>query len=141
MTTEQKEKPLRPLPTPSAENKLFWDGLKQHELRIPRCKSCGAYHWLPKGVCPNCLSTDLEWAKVSGEGTVWTYTTVYRAGPAYDPPFTAAAIELKEQPVKCLLLSWIANCKLEDIKVGMPVKITYQDIPGEDLTIYAFEPA
>ncbi len=141
MTTQQK--PLKPLPTPSKDNALFWEGLKQREFRIQRCKSCGSYVWLPKPACSNCLSTDMEWVKASGEGTVWTYSTVYRAGPAFtdDIPFITAVIELKERPLKCLVLSWLVNCKPEDVYCGMPVKVIFEDIPNEDITLYKFVPA
>ncbi|MBI4301203.1 MAG: Zn-ribbon domain-containing OB-fold protein [Chloroflexi bacterium] len=141
MTTQQK--PLKPLPTPSRENKPFWDGLKQHEFRLQLCKACGSYRWLPKPACPNCLSEDTEWVKASGEGTLWTYSTVYRAGPAFadDIPFITAIVELKEKPLKCLVLSWLVNCKLEDVYVGMPVKVAFEAIPNEDITLYKFVPA
>ena len=141
MTTEQK--PPKPLPTPSRENGPFWEGLKQHEFRLQRCKSCGSYRWLPKPACPNCLSEDMEWVKASGEGTLWTYSIVFRAGPAFvdDSPFITAVIELKEKPLKCLVLSWLINCKPDDVYVGMPVQVTFEDIPDEDITLYKFVPA
>lgn len=141
MITQQK--PLKPLPTPSKENEPFWQGLKQRELRIQRCKSCGYYRWLPKAACPNCLSEDFEWVKGSGEGTVWTYTLVQRVAPAFqdDVPLIAAAIELKERPLRCLVLSNVTNCKPEDIRIEMPVRVVFEDVPGEDFTLYKFVPA
>lgn len=141
MTTQVK--PLKPLPTPSKDNEPFWEGLKQHEFRLQRCKKCGSYRWLPKPACPKCLSADFEWTKASGEGTVWTFSVVQRAGLAFqdDLPFVAAAIELKERPLKCLVMSWVINCKPEDVRIGMPVKMIFQDIPDENITLYKFVPA
>ena len=140
MTTQAR--PKKPLPTPTPDNQPFWDALKQHELRIQQCTDCRHYRWLPKPACPNCMSTNAEWAKVSGEGTVWTFTEIHRSGPAFeeDVPFVAAAIELKEQPLKCLMLSWVVDCKPEDVYIGMPVKVKFEDIPDEDMTLYKFVP-
>ncbi len=141
MTTQVKT--LKPLPTPSKNNEQFWEGLKQHEFRLQRCKKCGSYRWVPKPACPKCLSTEFEWTKASGEGTVWTFSIVQRAGPAFqdDVPFVAAVIELKERPLKCLVVSWVVNCKPEDVRIGMPVKVTFQDMPEENITQYKFIPA
>ncbi|MFC2058726.1 Zn-ribbon domain-containing OB-fold protein [Chloroflexota bacterium] len=141
MATTQK--PLKPLPTPSKDNMPFWDGLKQREFRLQRCKNCGCYRWLPKPACPNCLSVDFEWAKASGEGIVWAYSVIHRAIPAFqdDIPLIAAAIELKERPLKCIVLSNIVDCKPDDVRIGMPVRMVFEDIPDEDITLYKFVPA
>ena len=136
-------KPHKPLPTPSKDNAEFWDGLKKHEFRVQRCLGCSSYRWLPKPACPNCMSTDHEWVTTSGEGTVWTFTAIHRAGPAFqeDLPFVVAAVELRESPLKCLVMSWVVDCKPEDVHIGMPVKVKFEDIPGEDMAMYKFVPA
>jgi uncharacterized OB-fold protein len=131
------------LPTPSPQNAPFWEGLKQHEFRVQRCSDCSSYRWIPKPGCPGCLSEAYEWVPVSGRGTVWTFSVVNRAGPAFeeDAPYVTAAIELDERPLKCLVLSWVVNCRPEDVRIGMPVRIFFEDIPDEDFTLYKFEPA
>jgi uncharacterized OB-fold protein len=136
-------RPLKSLPSPSKQNEPFWEGLKQHEFRLQRCMNCGSYRWIPKPGCPKCLVETFEWVPVSGEGTVWTYSVVYRAGPAFeaDVPYITAAIELKEGPLKCLVLSWIVDCKPEDVTIGMPVRMIFEDVPDEDFTLYKFVPA
>lgn len=141
MTVTQR--PLKPLPTPNSQNAPFWDGLRKHEFRLQRCSDCQHYRWIPKPGCPRCLSTAYEWVPVSGRGTVWTFSVVYRAGPAFegDLPYITAAIELEEHPLKCLVLSWVVNCKPEDIRVGMPVQMIFEDVPGENFTLYKFIPA
>ena len=52
----------------------------------------------------------------------------------------AAAIELKESPLKCPMLSWVVDCKPEAVYIGMPVKVKFEDIPDEDMTLYKFVP-
>ena len=36
----------KPLPTTTIGNMAFWDGLKDHEFRVPRCRECGTYNWI-----------------------------------------------------------------------------------------------
>ena len=51
MTTEY----LKPIPTADTDSKPFWDGCKEHELRIPRCTDCGESFFPPQSVCPPLL--------------------------------------------------------------------------------------
>lgn len=141
--TDKKNDFPRPLPTPSQDNESFWEGLKQHEFRIQKCKNCDNFRWLPKPACPNCMSEDFEWIKSSGEGTVWSFSVVHRSLPPFmgDAPFVSAVVELKENPRKCLVLARLADCSPEEVRIGMPVKVVFEDIPDKDITMYKFAPA
>ena len=49
------------LPRPKATplDAAYWEGLKENELRIQRCRSCGKWQWGPEWICHHCLSDDL----------------------------------------------------------------------------------
>lgn len=134
---------LKPLPTITEENRPFWEALKRHEFLVPRCRDCGHYNWSPMPACRDCLSERQEWVKVSGQGTLFTFSTVHRGPGAFglEVPYTVAVAELKEQPRPMLVMSNLINCKPEDVHIGMPVKIVYEDIPGEDMTLWRWAPA
>ena len=58
--------PNRPLPTPiTPEAKPYWDGLKEHQFLLYRCKRCGASYW-PMALCRNHHDipspAEMEWA-------------------------------------------------------------------------------
>lgn len=134
---------LKPLPTTTEDNRPFWEGLKRREFLVPKCQDCGDYNWTPYPACRSCLSTNQEWTKVSGEGTIYTFTVVHRGPPAFtaEGPYVIAFMELKEQPRPLLVMGNMINCNPDDIKIGMPVKIAYEDIPDEDITLWRFVPA
>jgi uncharacterized OB-fold protein len=44
--------------------------------------------------------------------------------------------ELAEQPRPCLVLGNLVGTAIEDIRVGMPIEIAYEDVPGEDITMW-----
>jgi uncharacterized OB-fold protein len=44
--------------------------------------------------------------------------------------------ELAEQPRPCLVLSNLVGTAPEDVRVGMPITVAYQAIPGEDITMW-----
>ncbi len=133
--------PAKPLPTPTPTSQPFWDALRAHEVRIQRCTACGKYVFYPRANCPFCLSHDLEWQRVSGNGTVYTFTVARRptAPPFADEvPQKIAVVELEEGP---RLTTTLVNVEPEAIKIGMAVKPVFDDIPGTEVTLLRYEPA
>ena len=60
----------RELPKPTPETQHFWDGTRQGELRLQRCKKTGEVYFPPRHFCPSSGSTDIEIIKASGRGTL-----------------------------------------------------------------------
>lgn len=130
----------KPLPRPTAASLPFWEAAKRHELQIQRCGSCEAHIFYPREVCPECLSSDLEWMKVSGKGTVYSYTIAQApTHPAFaeDIPYVIAIVELAEGPH---LTTNITGCQPEEVRVGMPVMATFDNVTPE-MTLVKFRPA
>jgi uncharacterized OB-fold protein len=138
MTTPQYDKPI---PEPNALTKPFWEAARNHKLAIQSCKSCGNKQWFPRAWCLECGSRKLEWAEVGGRGTVYSYTIIRQVignVPAFqrDIPFVIALVELDEGP---RMYSNIVGCKPDDIKIGMKVKVVFDDAT-ETFTLPKFEP-
>ncbi len=117
----------------------FWASVRAHELRIQRCDSCGAFRFIPTELC-QCGSLDATWTPVAGTGEVYTYTVVHRAPtPAYqaDAPYVIAHVTLAEGP---RLIANLVGCDPSTVRIGMPVRLTYEDVTPE-LTLYRFVPA
>jgi len=133
---------LKPLPQVSEENRPFWNGLREREFRGPRCRDCGEFGWVPYPACRNCFSTDLEWVPLSGKGVIFSYSIVYRGPGAFaeDVPYVLVLVELAEQPQPMIVLGLLEDCPHADVRVGLPVTVTFHDIPGEDVTLYRFAP-
>ena len=129
----------KPLPIPSQLSEPFWAACKNHELKIQRCQSCGAFRFPPAILCPECLSREVEWQKVSGRGKIFSFV-VYRRlyHPAFkaDLPYTVAVIELEEG---ARLLSNIVDISPEKVRCDMPVEVIFQDVTPE-VTLPKFRP-
>ncbi len=120
----------KPLPVPSAESKPFWEGCRRHELLVQRCKGCGKRWFPPSALCPECLSSEWEWAKTSGKGKVFSfvvYHRLYHPGFKDEIPYTVALIELEEGP---RMLSNVAG-DVKAVKCDMPVEIFFEDVTEE----------
>ncbi len=130
----------KPLPQPTAIDTPYWEYLRKHELRLPRCQDCGHVFFPPnKTHCPQCLSDRLEWVRMSGRGKVWSWVVFYQryfASFANDIPYVVALIELDEGP---RLMSTLVGCSQDEIRCDMPVEVVYDDITPE-FTIPKFRP-
>ncbi len=130
----------KPLPHPTAVTRPFWEAAKRHELQIQQCESCRAYVFYPREVCPECLSPELGWVKVSGKGTLYSYTIAQ--APTHhafteDVPYVIAIVELAEGPH---ITTNIVGCPIEHLKVDMPVVASFVDVTA-DITLVKFRPA
>lgn len=130
----------KPLPAIDEENKPFWQYAKKHELRMQKCPDCGQIYYPPSSLCPNCHSWEKsEWVKLSGKGTVYSFIVARRAtNPAFakEVPYVVAIVETQEGG---RLISNIVGAKPEDVKIGMPVEVVFEDVT-EEITLPKFKP-
>ena len=130
----------KPLPLINEETKPFWEYCRKHELRMQRCKQCGYIRFPVSVICPKCHSMEAEWAKLSGKGTVYSFT-IYRVPyhPAFKDaiPYVVAIIQLDEGP---RMESNIIGCKVEEVRIDMPVMVAFDDITSE-VTLPKFRPS
>lgn len=128
-----------PAPYPpriSEATRTFWDSLRNERLRTTRCQDCGDLTFPPKPVCPNCLSASLSWRDFSGEGTLYSYTTVW-AGPQIfeeELPYTVCVVDLDEGLRLGSRLILESGVEPEPGRRVSPVWVHYSDV-----TLFYFE--
>jgi uncharacterized OB-fold protein len=82
-------------------------------------------------MCAECGSWSWEWSLSSGRGALFTWTVVVRAmHPAFaeDVPLAPAVIEMEEG---VRLLSQVVDCPPEELEIGMPVEVVFEDVSDE----------
>ena len=123
----------RPKPGVSRDNRFFWDGIAEGELRIQKC-DCGALHHPPMVRCPKCGAYDLGYVVASGRGKVYSHVEpVHPKARAFDYPLVVALIELEEGT---RLLSNLVNLDEDQIEIGMDVEVVIQDCNGVELPVF-----
>ena len=131
----------KPMPEPTPVTQPFWDGLREHKVKIQYSPSSGRYVFYPRVLAPGSLADDLEWREVSGNGTLYTYTVADRpTGPPWADalPQLLAIVELDEGP---RLSSEMVHVDPDALKVGMRVKPVFNDYPEHDVTLLRFTAA
>ena len=126
-----------PIPGPSAhlDNVGFWEGVNRHELVLERCKQCGTWLHPPRPMCPKCHSLEKEWVPSTGKGTIYSWVT-YRESPhpGFKAPYSVVLVELEEG---VRLVSNMVDIKPEEVSIGMPVEVVFDDV-AEGITLPKF---
>jgi uncharacterized OB-fold protein len=124
------------------DNKEFYRGWLQRRLLLNRCADCGHWHHPPRPMCPECWSRRVQPMDVSGTGRIHLLIKLHLGPPAPDVdylhPHPVATVELSEQP-GLRYTSTIVNCPLDEIRIGLAVRLTWIDRWGAPYPV--FEPA
>jgi uncharacterized OB-fold protein len=131
----------KPMPEPTPVTQPFWDGLREHKVKIQYSPSAGQYVFYPRILAPGTLADDLEWREVSGAGTLYAFTVADRptAPPWADSlPQLPAIVELDEGPRVSTEMVDVDQAKLH---VGMRVKPVFSDYAEQGITLLRFAPA
>ena len=129
----------RPIPQADDESREFYDGARRHELMLMRCCGCRAWRLPSRPRCPDCWSTDTEWARASGRGTLYSFGIMHQKSPGFDgeTPYQYAVVELEEGP---RIVSNVVGVADEDLRCDMPLVAVFDDV-ADDATLVRFAKA
>ena len=87
-----------------------------------QCHHCGVHIFPPRDVCPECAQKAQEMYRFSGNGEVFSYSTVFDAPAGYEgiAPYTIALVKLEEGPLVTAQLTDVDN---DGVEIGMLVEM------------------
>jgi uncharacterized OB-fold protein len=132
-------KPAKPLPRIDEESKGFWEACRRHQLYLQRCAACGVTRYYPRALCPECLSDATDWVLSSGKGCVYTFTVTHQnQAPGFrdNLPYVLAYVELDEG---VRLLTNIVGCRPDEVRIGMAVEVSFEDV-SDEVSLPQFKP-
>ena len=106
----------------------YWREIPQrYRLEGVKCTKCNELYFSRYVICPNCKSRELEKMTCSDHGKVITYTVIHVAPSRFElqTPYVLGLVELEDG---IRLTARITDCNLEDVKVGMPVEVTFRRV-------------
>lgn len=127
---------IRVLPTLDDSNRFFWTAGEEGALKFLRCDR-GHYVHPPAPRCGYCLSAELAPAAVSGRGTLHSYTVNYQQWVPGSERYVVGLVTIDEQD-DVRLMTNIVDCPEEDLRIGMPVEVTFEH--SEDVWLPLFRP-
>lgn len=117
-----------PLPLATPDDAPYWNYCRQKQLRIQRCGACATFRHPPMPLCAACGSGAIEWAPVSGSGTVFSYTVAYHpTHPALKTavPYNIAVVMLDDAG-DVRIVSNVVDAAPEEMRIGMPVALVWE---------------
>ncbi|TMA79037.1 MAG: Zn-ribbon domain-containing OB-fold protein [Deltaproteobacteria bacterium] len=121
----------RPIPEVSPALAPYFAAARAGRLVVQRCTGCGALRFPPRELCSVCLATEAAWQEVSGRGEIFSYYVmhqIYHPGFAAEVPYAVVVVKLEEGPK---LTSNVVDCPLDEIAIGMPVEVVFEELSPE----------
>ena len=117
----------------------FMDYLEKGELRATKCKDCGRVFFPPRADCSWCMTKNVDWVEVKGQGTLDSFTKVNYGPTGFenDVPYILALVDFDGVKVFGRLGR---NVDENNVKVGMALKFAPLNLTQDKLT-YEFLPA
>lgn len=119
----------------------FWEATKQGELRIQQCASCDKLRHPPRPMCPWCNSVEHRWAKMSGQGTIYSYVVPHPPllKQFHDvAPFNVILVTLDEDPAIRLVGNLVTKAgdpinavDPSTVEIGTQVKVVFDPVAEE----------
>ncbi|MBB5254657.1 Zn-ribbon domain-containing OB-fold protein [Sulfurisphaera ohwakuensis] len=97
----------------------FWEGLKKGEIYTTKCKKCGTLYYPPRKDCEKCMSSDMEWVKLSNEGILMTYSIVKQKPQGFEN-YSDYIVGIARNSDGVNLMCWVKG----EAKVGKKVRLT-----------------
>lgn len=113
-------------------DQVYLDHLRQQNFSLPKCLSCGEFHFFPRVVCPHCGSYDLEWQTLSGKAEVYSTTTIRRK-PERGGNYNVSLITLEEGP---RLMSRVEGIDPELVSIGAKVSASINNEGDEPFVVF-----
>ncbi|RLF21109.1 MAG: hypothetical protein DRJ68_04270 [Thermoprotei archaeon] len=130
-------------PPPTVES--FYKFVAEGKLMAVKCKKCGKIIAPPRPVCDGCLSRDLEWVQLKGEGELVTFTIIHVPPVQFASmaPYTVAVVKMDEGPKLPGIVKGVTQP--DQLKIGMRMKVVFEPAPQQQTwpqwPRYYFEPA
>ncbi len=117
----------------------FITHLEEGKITGTTCKGCGKKFFPPRADCYSCLSSNMEWFPVSGEGKLITYSKLQYAPVGFegDLPYSIATLDYGDYKVFGRIASDVPE---EEVKVGMAMKAAVNQLPNGQIN-YVFHKA
>ena len=133
----------QPVSVSPSHLKLLNDQGSDGVLLGTSCRQCREYFFGQVVFCQSCGSKDLESVELSKQGTLFSYTIVRVPPPGWqgDVPYALGQVELPEGPH---VLSEVVGCPLDDIKIGMKLRLALvvggEDPQSNQVIVYKWRP-
>jgi len=124
---------------PDDLDRPFWDGTREEQLLIQRCRECRGWQWGPELICRHCHSFEVGFEEVAPTGTIYSWERVWHPivpQLADAVPFVIVIVSLTDAP-QIRLVGNLAADPLEPVVIGTAVEAVFEHHPDYTLVQWA----
>jgi uncharacterized OB-fold protein len=114
--------------SPDGLDAPFWSGLADERILLQRCNACSRWQWGPEWICHRCLSDDLGFAPVAGQGIVYSYERVWHPvhpALAHQGPYLVVLVSLPAADDVRLVGNLLGDPH-QPVAIGAPVTAVFE---------------
>jgi uncharacterized OB-fold protein len=127
-----------PVPRPSPHSRPYWEGCRRRQLLVQRCAECSFRGLSAFTVCARCRATSPVWEESAGQGSLYSWTVVWRPpDPTFVTPYAPAVVHLDEG---FFMLSAVIGCEPEALHEGLRLAVEFHPA-SDEITLPYFRPA
>lgn len=117
----------------------FVSYLEKGNIMATKCKDCGTIFFPPRADCYKCLTSNMDWVEVTGNGKLLSYSKLEYGPVGFgdDLPYSIALLDFGDYKVFGRLSGDVPE---EDIKIGMEMTVAVNTLPNGNLN-YVFQKA
>jgi len=115
---------------------FFWEGVDRGKLLFQRCSRCGSVRQPPGPMCPECQSLEWQPQEAAGRGVIRAWVISKHPTRPDANPRIVILVELDDGP---RLVSNLQGVAPDEVRLGMPVEVSFQDVDG--VFLHQFRPA
>jgi uncharacterized protein len=119
--------------------------LAEGKIMATLCKKCGKKYYPPRADCSDCMSSEMEWKPIGGEGKLVTFTKIYVPPEHFairQPRMPFSSVQFEPCPIGILevedglrIMGWMPKIDVKKIRVGMKLKASPQILLDGKVTI------
>jgi uncharacterized protein len=123
----------------------FAKELAEGKIMATLCKKCGKKYYPPRADCSDCMSSEMEWKPIGGEGKLVTFTKIYVPPEHFairQPRMPFSSVQFEPCPIGILevedglrIMGWMPKIDVKKIRVGMKLKASPQILLDGKVTI------
>ena len=122
-----------PMPLPDGLDAPYWEGTRNHELKVQRCRACGTWQWAAEYLCHRCYTFDLDFEPVPGEARIFSWQRPHHpVHPALAAacPYVIVLVEFPEAD-GIRMVGNLVDPPEGEIPIGARVEPVYEDHEGD----------
>jgi len=106
---------------------------ERYRLEAGKCSKCGGIQFPRRVICPECGAREFETVKLSGKGTLTTFTIIRVAPEGFGDlaPYAVGIVDLAEG---IRVMGQVVDCDPEALKIGDRLTTQFRRINEEGKT-------